>query len=130
MKYMTINNRKVAFDDEKNVLSVIRKSGIDLPTFCYHSELSTYGACRMCMVEDDRGKIFASCSEVPRDGMVIYTNSGRIKKYRKLIVELLLSAHCRDCTTCVKSGECVLQDLAHRMNITDVRLKISSQSSI
>ena len=45
MKYMTINNRKVAFDDEKNVLSVIRKAGINLPTFCYHSELSTYGAC-------------------------------------------------------------------------------------
>ena len=55
MKYMTINNRKVAFDDEKNVLSVIRKAGINLPTFCYHSELSTYGACRMCVVEDDRG---------------------------------------------------------------------------
>ena len=48
MGYMTINNRRVAFTDEKNVLSVIRKSGIDLPTFCYHSELSTYGACRMC----------------------------------------------------------------------------------
>ena len=47
MGYMTINNRRVAFTDEKNVLSVIRKSGIDLPTFCYHSELSTYGACRI-----------------------------------------------------------------------------------
>ena len=55
MGYMTINNRRVAFTDEKNVLSVIRKSGIDLPTFCYHSELSTYGACRMCVVEDERG---------------------------------------------------------------------------
>ena len=74
MKYMTINNQKVAFDDEKNVLSVIRKAGINLPTFCYHSELSTYGACRMCVVEDDRGKIFASCSEVPRDGTVSYTH--------------------------------------------------------
>ena len=54
MKYITINNRQVAFDDEKNVLQVIRKSGINLPTFCYHSELSTYGACRMCVVEDNR----------------------------------------------------------------------------
>ena len=51
MSYMTINNRRVAFTNERNVLSVIRKSGIDLPTFCYHSELSTYGACRMCVVE-------------------------------------------------------------------------------
>ena len=65
MKYITINNRKVAFTDEKNVLSIIRKAGIDLPTFCYHSELSTYGACRLCVVEDDRGRIFASCSETP-----------------------------------------------------------------
>ena len=63
MKYMTINNRRVPFENEKNVLTVIRNAGIELPTFCYHSELSTYGACRMCIVEDDRGKIFASCSE-------------------------------------------------------------------
>ena len=120
MGFMTIDGRKVAFTDEKNVLSVIRNAGIDLPTLCYHSELSIFGACRLCTVEDDRGRTFASCSEEPRDGMVIYTNSGKIKKYRKMIVELLLSAHCRDCTTCVKSGECVLQDLAHRMNITSV----------
>ena len=92
MKYMTINNRQVAFDDEKNVLQVIRKSGINLPTFCYHSELSTYGACRMCVVEDNRGKIFASCSETPRDGMVIYTNTPRLQHHRKMILELLLAS--------------------------------------
>ncbi|MCI5650420.1 MAG: [FeFe] hydrogenase, group A [Fusicatenibacter sp.] len=123
MGYMTIDGRKVEFTDERNVLSVIRKAGINLPTLCYHSELSTFGACRLCTVEDDRGRTFASCSEVPRDGMVIYTNTGKLKKYRKLIVELLLAAHCRDCTTCVKSGECVLQDLAHRLNVTDVRFR-------
>lgn len=123
MGYMTIDGRKVEFTDEKNVLSVIRKAGISLPTLCYHSEVSTFGACRLCTVEDDRGRTFASCSEEPRDGMVIYTNSGRIKKYRKLIVELLLAAHCRDCTTCVKSGECILQELAHRMGVVDVRFK-------
>lgn len=123
MGFMTIDGRKVEFTNEKNVLSVIRKAGIDLPTLCYHSELSIFGACRLCTVEDDRGRTFASCSEEPRDGMVIYTNSNRIKKYRKLIVELLLSAHCRDCTTCVKSGECKLQELAHRMNITNVRFE-------
>lgn len=115
MGHMIIDGRKVEFTDEKNVLSVIRKAGINIPTLCYHSEVSTFGACRLCTVEDERGKTFASCSEQPRDGMVIYTNSGRVKKYRKLIVELLLAAHCRDCTTCVKSGECVLQELAHRL---------------
>ena len=123
MGTMTIDGRKVEFTDERNVLSVIRKAGINLPTLCYHSEVSTFGACRLCTVEDDKGKTFASCSEEPRDGMVIYTNTRRIKKYRKLIVELLLAAHCRDCTTCVKSSECVLQDLAHRMNITNVRFQ-------
>ncbi len=121
MGTMTIDGRKVEFTDEKNVLSVIRNAGIDIPTLCYHSELSTFGACRLCTVEDDRGKTFASCSEEPRDGMVIYTNSGRIRKYRKLILELLLASHCRDCTTCRKSGECKLQELAHKMGIREIR---------
>ena len=123
MSYMTINNRRVTFTNERNVLSVIRKSGIDLPTFCYHSELSTYGACRMCVVEDDRGKIFASCSEVPRDGMVIYTNTPRLQHHRKMIIELLLAAHCRDCTTCAKNGVCTLQKLSRQLGITRVRFE-------
>ena len=123
MGYMTINNRRVAFTDEKNVLSVIRKSGIDLSTFCYHSELSTYGACRMCVVEDDRGKIFASCSEVPRDGMVIYTHTPRLQHHRKLILELLLSSHCRDCTTCTENGVCTLQKLSRQLGIDEVRFE-------
>ncbi len=123
MGHMTIDGRRVEFTDEKNVLSVIRNAGINIPTLCYHSEVSTFGACRLCTVEDDRGKTFASCSEEPRDGMVIYTNSGKIKKYRKLIVELLLASHCRDCTTCVKSGECVLQELAHRLGVNTIRFK-------
>ena len=123
MGTMMIDGRKVQFTDEKNVLSVIRNAGIDIPTLCYHSEVSTFGACRLCTVEDDRGRTFASCSEEPRDGMVIYTNTGRIKRHRKLILELLLAAHCRDCTTCVKSGECNLQMLAHRLGVTQVRFE-------
>ena len=123
MGYMTINNRRVEFTDEKNVLSVIRKFGIDLPTFCYHSELSTYGACRMCVVEDDRGRIFASCSETPRDGMVIYTNTPKLQHHRKMIIELLLASHCRDCTTCPKNGACTLQTLASQLGIKFVRFE-------
>ena len=123
MGTMTIDGRKVEFTDEKNVLTVIRNAGIDIPTLCYHSELSTFGACRLCTVEDDRGKTFASCSEVPRDGMVIHTNTNKLRNYRKLIVELLLAAHCRDCTTCIKSGECVLQELAHRLGVRTVRFQ-------
>ena len=123
MGIMTIDGRKVEFTDEKNVLTVIRKAGIDIPTLCYHSELSTFGACRLCTVEDDRGKTFASCSEEPRDGMVIYTNTAKLKRYRKMIIELLLAAHCRDCTTCIKSGDCNLQSLAHRFGVTKVRFQ-------
>ena len=121
MGYITINGKKVEFTDEKNVLSIIRKAGIDIPTLCYHSELSTFGACRLCTVEDERGRLFASCSEEPRDGMVICTHTEKLRKHRKLIVELLLAAHCRDCTTCVKSGECKLQELAHNMGVLKVR---------
>ncbi|MDO4554732.1 MAG: [FeFe] hydrogenase, group A [Lachnospiraceae bacterium] len=123
MGYMTINNRRYQFTDEKNVLSVIRKAGIDLPTFCYHSELSTYGACRMCVVEDDRGKVFASCSEKPRDGMVIYTNTPRLQHHRKMILELLLASHCKDCTTCRKNGVCTLQKLANQLGIHTIRFE-------
>ena len=123
MSYMTINNRRVAFTNEKNVLSVIRRAGIDLPTFCYHSELSTYGACRMCVVEDNRGRIFASCSETPRDGMVIYTNTPKLQHHRKMIIELLLASHCRDCTTCAKNGVCTLQKLSRQLGIMDVRFE-------
>lgn len=123
MGTMTIDGRKVEFTDERNVLSIIRKAGIDIPTLCYHSELSTFGACRLCTVEDDRGRMFASCSEEPRDGMVIFTNTGKLRKYRKLIIELLLAAHCRDCTTCEKSGDCNLQALARRFGVTTVRFQ-------
>lgn len=123
MGIMTIDGQAIEFTDEPNVLSVIRKAGIDIPTLCYHSELSIYGACRLCTVEDDRGKTFASCSEKPRDGMIIYTNTPRLMRYRKLILELLLAAHCRDCTTCIKSGECHLQELAHRMGVHEIRFE-------
>ncbi len=121
MDYITVDNKCVPIEGEKNVLSLIRKAGIDLPTFCYHSELSIYGACRMCVVEDEKGNIFASCSEQPRAGMVIHTNTKKIQEYRKLIIELLLASHCRDCTICHKNGNCDLQSLAFRVGVHAVR---------
>lgn len=123
MGFMTIDGQRVEFTNEPNVLTVIRNAEIDIPTLCYHSELSIYGACRLCTVEDDRGKTFASCAEPPRDGMVIYTNTPRLMRYRRTILELLLAAHDRDCTTCVKSGECHLLELAHRMGVDRIRFK-------
>ena len=120
---MYIDGQRVPFDGEKNVLAVIRKAGIDMPTFCYYSELSTFGACRMCVVEDERGKIDASCAMEPRDGMKIRTNTARLLKHRRMILELMLSSHCRDCTTCEKSGKCRLQDLALQFGVRRVRFE-------
>jgi len=112
---------EVEFTNEKNLLTIIKKAGIDIPTLCYIDELSTVGDCRMCTVEDDKGRMFASCSEEPRDGMVIFTNTRRLRKYRKLIIELLLAAHCQDCNTCSKNGDCRLQHMARRYGIMNVR---------
>lgn len=121
MPSMIIDGIRVSFTDESNVLSVIRKAGIDLPTLCYLSELSIYGACRLCTVKDGEGRYFTSCSAKPQDGMVIYTNTADLRKYRRMIVELLLVSHDRHCTSCTKNGRCQLQKLAERMHIRDVR---------
>lgn len=118
---MEIDGIPVKIEGERNLLEVISKTGIKLPVFCYHSDLSIYGACRMCMVEDERGRLMASCSTLPRAGMKIKTNTGRLRKYRKNILEFLLASHCRDCTTCEKSGHCSLQELAAQFGITSIR---------
>ena len=120
-KFMIIDGLPVAIEGEKNILDVIRKAGIDLPTLCYYSALSTYGACRMCVVEGKNGDIMASCSTPPRSGMEIKTNTPRLQKYRKMILELMLSDHCRECTTCEKNFDCKLQELAQRFGLKDVR---------
>ncbi|WP_337460980.1 [FeFe] hydrogenase, group A [Jutongia sp.] len=120
-KYMIIDGIRTAFTDEKNILQVIRKAGIHVPTFCYYTDMSIYGACRMCVVEDERGSIIASCSTPPKDKMVIRTNTSKLHQHRKMILELLLASHCRDCTICEKNGNCRLQMLAARFHLTKVR---------
>ncbi|MDR0622141.1 MAG: [FeFe] hydrogenase, group A [Deltaproteobacteria bacterium] len=120
---MTIDGIPVEIHDERNTLELIRKVGIELPTFCYLSELSIHGACRMCLVENDRGGLEAACSEPPKAGAKIWTNTKRLRKYRKNILELLLANHNRDCTVCANNGKCKLQDLALRFNIDNVRFK-------
>ena len=120
-KFMTIDGKTVEINGERNILEVARKAGVDIPAFCYDPELSIYGACRMCVFENERGGIDASCSAQPRDGMVIKTNTPRLRKYRKMVLELLLASHCRDCTVCPKNNNCKLQEFALRYNLTDVR---------
>lgn len=122
-KYMFIDGIRVEFDQEPNILTLVRKAGIELPTFCYYSDLSIYGACRMCMVEDERGGMVAACSTPPKHGMSIRTHTPKLYKHRRMILELLLSAHCRDCTLCEKSGKCSLQKLARRFGLRDIRFR-------
>lgn len=124
---ITINGQIIDFTDEKNILAVARKAGIDIPTLCYHPELTIVGACRLCVVEIERMGIQASCSTAPADGMVVYTNSERVNKVRKMVLELLLANHDRECTTCDSSGACKLQKYASDYGIKRLRYPNRSQ---
>lgn len=121
MGHMIIDGQRVEFDKETNVLEVVRKAGIDLPTFCYYSELSVYGACRMCIVDIEGRGIHASCHTPPADGLVVKTNTAELRKVRRNTLELLLADHDRECTVCDRSGSCKLQDLAQRYGVRELR---------
>ena len=121
--FVYIDNKEVPIENEQNLLELIRKARIDLPTFCYHSELSIYGACRLCMVEVDGMGLVPACSTPPSAEMKVSTNTGEIRNMRKIIVELLLANHSQNCPTCQKSTTCQLQALAKRLGITKVRFK-------
>ena len=118
-----VNGTELAFSDERNLLEVIRKAGIEIPTFCYHSELSIYGACRLCIIEVEGRGIMASCSTKPEAGMVVHTDTKQIREIRKINIELLLANHDRECPSCVRSANCTLQDMARRLGVEDVRFK-------
>ena len=121
---MYVDNIRVEFDDEPTIMDVCRKAGVEMPNFCFHSDLTVYGACRMCMVEDlDTGKIDAACTTKPKNGMRIRTNTSRLLKYRRMILELMLASHCRDCTACEKNRSCRLQEMAVRFGIHHVHFK-------
>lgn len=118
-----VDNIEVPLEGERNLLEVIRKAHIELPTFCYHSEISIYGACRMCMVEIEGRGIQPACSTPPEDGMVVHTETATIRGMRKMIIELMLAAHDQDCLTCPKSGDCRLQKIAKQLGVEKVRFK-------
>lgn len=122
-KTLVINGKTVTFDKEKNLLEVIRRAGIELPTFCYYSELSTYGACRMCLVEEETRGIIAACSTPPREGYRIKTHTPQLQAQRKRTLELLLASHHQECTTCNKNSSCKLRELAGKIGITEVRFQ-------
>jgi len=120
---LTLNGREVLIEGERNLLELSRKAGVDIPTFCYHSELSIYGACRLCLVEIDGQGIQASCSVMPEPGMVVQTHTEEIREMRKTALELILANHDQNCPTCPKNRSCELQSLTRKLGVNDVRFK-------
>ncbi len=121
--HINIDGRDVPFTDEKNLLEVIRKANIDIPTFCYVSELSVYGACRMCTVEIEGRGLITSCSTPPENGLKVRTNTDPVRQIRKIALELILANHESECPTCTKNTSCKLQDLSKRLGVTKVRFR-------
>ncbi|MDX9702259.1 MAG: NADH-dependent [FeFe] hydrogenase, group A6 [Candidatus Auribacterota bacterium] len=121
--FIYVDGIKAPINGERNLLEVIRKANIDIPTFCYHSELSVYGACRMCMVDVEGQGLMASCSIAPQPDMKVKTNTAEIRELRKIAVELLLANHEKSCPTCKRSATCKLQDLGRKLGIDKVRFK-------
>ena len=118
-----IDGLEVPINGERNLLELIRKADIDLPTFCYHSDLSIYGACRLCLVDIAGRGVQGACSTPPEPGLKVRTQTEEIREIRKISIELLLANHERECTTCGKSGACQLQEVARKLGIQKVRFK-------
>jgi len=124
-KTLIIDGKEVEFSNEPNLLEVIRKAGMNVPTFCYRPDLTSFGACRMCVVEveypNGRKIINSSCTMPPEAGIKVYLNTEKVRRIRKTVLELLLANHDRKCLTCDKSGDCDLQRYAEEYNIKDIR---------
>lgn len=124
-KTLFIEGKEVEFTDEPNLLTVIRKAGMNVPTFCYRPDLTQFGACRMCVVEveypNGRVMVNSSCTMPPEAGIKVKINSQRVRKIRKTVLELLLANHNRECTTCEKSGQCELQQYAEEYGVREIK---------
>ena len=121
MLKVNIDGIDVEVPQGTTVLEAAKKANIDIPTLCFLKEISENGDCRMCIVEIEGRRGFSpSCITKVEDGMVIKTNTPKINDSRKITLDLILSAHNRDCLTCVRNGNCELQTLADKFGITDI----------
>ena len=120
-KMMIIDGVQCPFTNERNVLEVARNNGIDIPSLCYCENLSIYGGCRLCLVENERGAMDAACSMQPKNGLVVNTHTEKVLESRRTTLQLLMSSHRAQCLTCDKSGKCKLQDYAKRYGVDDTR---------
>jgi len=113
-----LNEKEVSVAKGTSILEAARENGVDIPTLCYDKSLSVFGGCRLCVVEVEGDKnLVTSCTSEVREGMVIKTESEKVVKARRLMIDLLLANHPEDCLTCEQNGDCRLQDYAYRYGV-------------
>ena len=121
---LTIDGQPVKVKKGTTILQAAREVGVDIPTLCFLKDINEVGDCRMCIVEIEGRRGFAtSCIQQAEEGMVVHTNTPEIIEARKVVLDLIISNHKIDCLTCIRSGNCELQTLANKFNITKVEFE-------
>lgn len=121
MVNLTINEREVSVKEGTTILEAAKSAGIMIPTLCFLKEINKIGACRVCVVEvEGNDRLVSACDNFVEEGMVIHTNSRKVRTTRKTNVKLILSQHDYRCGTCIRSGNCKLQSLANELNISEM----------
>lgn len=129
MVKLTIDGIEVEVGEGSTILNAARSAGINIPTLCYLKDINEIGACRICLVEiEGNDRLAASCNSVCEDGMVVYTNSPKVREARRTNLELILSQHNSSCTSCVRNGNCTLQTLAEDFGLTDISYEVKAPS--
>ena len=124
MVNLTINGKQISVQENTTIMETAAQNGIHIPKLCYLKDINEIAACRVCVVElEGKEKLITSCNNPAEDGMVIYTNSPKVRKHRKTTVELILSQHDCRCVTCARSGNCSLQKTANDLNILQIPYK-------
>jgi NADH-quinone oxidoreductase subunit G/NADP-reducing hydrogenase subunit HndD len=127
MVQLTINNKKISAEAGSTILETARKNGINIPSLCYVEGIHKFGSCRICSVEVKGAKTLqAACLTEVRDGMVVYTNSKKALKTRKILYELMLSDHSKNCLSCNRNQSCELQKLGDILCVMENRFTTSS----
>jgi len=123
---LTIDGRQVKGEEGDTILDVCKANGIYVPTLCHKDGLSDVGACRMCVVEIERERrVMPACTYPARSGLVVKTHTERLERYRRLILELILSEHEHNCLVCERNGNCELQNLVYQYGIDKISLPIN-----
>jgi NADP-reducing hydrogenase subunit HndD len=119
---LTINNKAIQVEDGATIFEAAKQNNILIPHFCYMENVHQIGSCRICVVEVEGGKtLMASCVTAATEGMVVHTNSERVRSVRKVIFELMLSDHPKECLSCWRNQNCELQDLGNLIQLTEFR---------